>query len=404
MKWAVIIRYHHFGLIAVTAILVLYPYAERESKVWFGSAGIPTLDPVWIGYGFSHDLLRRLDETDSNPQGKRRLFLSFQSITEYMYKIQGNQGVASILKMMSHFRILSWPLNKDRISFAAHEDPATDVLDSKQSNNSKPKRWNKNPTPKRITAFSVIGSGIGYDLGFAGLDAMFASEYPAFTVMPFIEAQGMFVFDNSWAANLGVGGRCLLEKIPAMVGLNAFYSFRQGHHGIYNGIGMGFELIGRRWELNVNGYAPLGNTLNFSKTVYDDYFGDYKAVRKKIESSLYGGDIGLSLLALQAGDFRLYALGGPYFLTGKFANLNARGWQFSLQSQFGDYFALSFAVSTDVIFGKRYQGGFALTLPLYKFTKLKKHRVITNRQIYQPVKRMIPIIPLESHRCWNCNF
>lgn len=306
---------------------------------------------------------------------------------------------------MKKVEVRRWPAMPVGTDTAAHTARAREVL---QDPNERPtlntERWNKKPIPKRITAFGVVGNGIGYDGGYSGLDVMFAPEYPAFAVMPFIEAQGIFIFENQWAANLGVGGRSMSDKIPAMVGFNAFYSFREGNHGGYHQLGIGAELIGRRWELNANGYIPLGNTKHVRKCTFDDYIGDYKAVRKKKEKALFGGNIGLSLLAAQAGDFMLYASGGPYFLTGKSAHPQVWGGQVAIQPQFGDYFALSFIVSSDNYFGTLYQGGFVLSLPLYQFTKLKKPRVVTNRQIYQPVKRMIPIIPLEEHCCWKSNF
>ncbi|MBS0652349.1 MAG: inverse autotransporter beta domain-containing protein [Verrucomicrobia bacterium] len=272
------------------------------------------------------------------------------------------------------------------------------------SNGYNSERWNKKPIPKRVTAFGVVGNGIGYDGGYTGLDVMFAPEYPAFAVMPFIEAQGIFIFENQWAANLGVGGRSLSDKIPAMVGFNAFYSFREGDQGSYHQLGLGGELIGRRWELNANAYIPLGKTHHTRKCVWDDYIGDFKAVRRKKERSLFGGNAALSVLAVKAGDFMLYASGGPYFLTGKSAHPQVWGGQVAIQPQYGDYFALSFIVSSDNFWGTLYQGGFVISLPLYQFTKLRKPRVVTNRQIYQPVKRMIPIIPLEERCCWKSNF
>ncbi len=281
---------------------------------------------------------------------------------------------------------------------------ARDVLGrSNNRSDCNSEKWNEKLALKRVTAFGVVGNGIGYSGGYTGLDVIFAPEYPAFAVMPFVEAQGLFIFDNTWVANLGVGGRFFSNRIAGMFGFNAFYGFRQGHQGLYHQLGLGVELIGKRWGINGNGYIPLGNTQHVKKYVFDDYIGSYKAVQKKKEGGMYGGNVALSLLAAQSGSFMLYAMGGSYFLAGKSDQPQVWGGQLSIQPQFGDYFALSFIITHDNFYGTLYQGGFVFSLPLYKFTKLKKSKGVKNRQIYQPVERMV-VIPLEERSCWNCNF
>lgn len=322
----------------------------------------------------------------------------------FAYQIAGWIGPFASLKSIKNAKVQTESPRLLDTEFAADKVSASKVNQDSQAqpmvNN---QRWNKYPIPKRITAFGVVGNGIGYDGGFSGLDVMFAPEYPPFSAMPFVEAQGIFIFDNNWVGSLGVGSRFLSEKTSAIWGLNAFYSFREANRGFYHQLGLGAELICKRWELNANGYIPIGNTSYVKKHVYDDYIGDYKAVQRNKKDALFGGNIGLSVLVAQRGNFMLYTTGGPYFLMEKSGHPQVWGGQVSIQPQWGDYFALSFIVSSDNYFGTLFQGGFVLSLPLYQFTKLKPYAT-RNRLIYQPVKRMTPSIPLIERCCWKSNF
>ncbi len=316
----------------------------------------------------------------------------------YAYQTFGKSGLFSSPSANGKVNPLRWPAVPLNTDFASESARRSEVLQDGA------RRWNRYPIPKRVSAFGAGGQQPGCNQNFTGLDVMFAPEYPPFSVMPFVEAQGTFFFDNTLGASFGIGGRALSNVIPALLGMNVFYDYREGTQSSFHQVSLGFEVIGKRFEFYANGYAPVGSSSNTQKCTFDQYVGNYKATRRSIQSSFYAADATLNIMAIKAGNFMVYTSGGPYYLRGKPNSPQIWGGQVGIQPQFGDYLSLSFNVSHDPHFGTLFQGGIMLSLPLYRFTSLGKPRTVTNRQIYQPAHRMMSTIPLDTHCCWKSNF
>ncbi len=293
---------------------------------------------------------------------------------------------------------LEWPL-------LAYQIPIASYIKSYFHSPPREQRPNRYPIPKRIWESQVFGNGVGYRSGYSTLGVLTAPEYTGLAVLPFLDTRAHLLNNNRWAANVGLGGRYLSKSHPLIVGLNAFYDYREGTYGPFNQVGAGIELIGKRLSFYGNGFTHIGKNRRKQTCVFDDYIGDYFAINRKTESSFSGFDAALSWMALEKGDFRIFATGGPYFLTGK-PQSNIWGGQVSLMSQYNDYVSISVSVSHDPFFGTFIQGGLVFSLPLYTFTSLKDKEGPggqTNRQIYQPVQRR-EIIPTKHDNCWDSNF
>lgn len=263
--------------------------------------------------------------------------------------------------------------------------------------------WNKAPIPKRLSVAQLLGHSLGNNPGYSSLDLFMAPDYPAFSIMPFLQLTGLYLTDNTYAASIGIGGRRLSDSSVPLVGLNAFYDYRQGEYGPFHQLSLGIELTSTRWGLSFNGYMPIGQTKQGKTCIFDNYVGNYKAIHRQFETSSAGLQAIGSLLTLQKGAFTLYASGGPYFYAKNGISPSVFGGTFTLQPQYKDYVSVFFTISHDPVFRTLFQGGLSLSLPLYSLSEKAKHPRLSNRQIYQSVSRM-PTIPLQRHCCWEFNW
>jgi hypothetical protein len=275
--------------------------------------------------------------------------------------------------------------------------------------NQKDNLW---PTPKRSYLSHVDGvgdqAGISYGTDYSTLEVMLAPDYRVGKFMYLIDLKAHRFDNNSYAANGGVGFRYVPDKnsFCELLGANAYYDWRQGFIGDYHQIGVGLEVLGRRWDLRANGYIPLGEAQNLNVCNYH-YPGGYEITSSDCEYATYGFNAEVGWLAVRGKNFLLYTATGPYFLTRSTCCFEPmRGFEFRIRPQFRDYVAVEGKVSWDSVYKWVYQTEFIISLPLYQINHRKgKQRPcgISERQIYQPVERF-EIIPLGRKQCWSQNF
>ncbi|MES2121307.1 MAG: inverse autotransporter beta domain-containing protein [Chlamydiota bacterium] len=260
------------------------------------------------------------------------------------------------------------------------------------------------PTPKRIAMGHSEGKGIGFDYGYTTLDIALAPYYQKGHVLPMIDINADYFDDNTWEANLGVIARYIPKEAPVLPGLNMFYSWREGRRANYQMLTIGFELLGAVWDLRANGYIPIGQRKHINRHK-QKFPGGFESEIIDNEFALSGFNAEVGVQFFQAGNFFLYAAGGPYYLTGPF-DTKSWGVEGRLQPQYNDYITMNLSVSNDRIFGTIFRAELVLSVPLYNFTSMKNRSgpgKITNRQIYQPVKSFDPVM-LSRGCCWNGNF
>ncbi len=263
--------------------------------------------------------------------------------------------------------------------------------------------------PKRVTLRHVEGWGEGVSFGtdYSTCALFISPDYRVGKVMPILDLRGHRFDNNRYAANVGLAGRYIPESADSfcqILGFNAFYDWREGHKGNYNQIGVGLEVLGKRWDFRANGYAPIGKTKRKTKCVFDDYVGDYFAIHRECEFTSYGFNAEIGYYAVRSQDFFLYTAVGPYYLVRR-CHDKTRGGMFRIRPQYKDYLALDASVSYDSVFKTVYQAQIILYLPLYQLSKKGNQRPcnLTDYQIYQPIERY-EVMPLGRRSCWQTNF
>ncbi|HNA62329.1 MAG TPA: inverse autotransporter beta domain-containing protein [Rhabdochlamydiaceae bacterium] len=260
---------------------------------------------------------------------------------------------------------------------------------------------------KRLSLSHVEGDGqgIGFMNNYTTIDLLFGPDYQNGKVLPLLDLKGHRFDDNTYAANAGVIFRYLPKNFCAILGLNLFYDYREGYKGSFNQMGVGIEILSRRWDLRANAYVPFGAKKLMTTCVFDDYIGDFFAINKRSEFSSCGYNAEAGWLAVNSKNFLLYAAAGVYYLSGSF-HQRTRGCEFRIRPQVRDYFALDLKVSYDELFRTVFQAQVFITIPLYQFKSSKSKYgpcCMTNRQVYQPVERF-EVMPLGRRSSWKSNF
>ncbi len=262
---------------------------------------------------------------------------------------------------------------------------------------------NKFIAPKRVTIKHAEGFGEknGFPTDYSSFAFLFAGNYQLGHFMPMVDMRGFVFNDGTYAASAGLATRYIPKQnsFCRLLGLNFFYDWRQGHHRDFNQIGVGMEILGKRWDFRANAYLPFG--MYKKKCVFDE--DEFHAERKTTEFPYYSSNFEIGYLVANGKNILLYAATGPYFLSGKFHH-HATGWEGRIRPQYKDYLAVDLAVSYDGVFKTIYQATVILYLPLYRLCPKNKGPCgITDRQIYQPIERF-EVTSIGRRRCWKFNW
>lgn len=272
-----------------------------------------------------------------------------------------------------------------------------------------PNLW---PLPKRMYLSHVEGvgeqSGISYGSDYSTLQLLLAPDFQMGQFMYMIDLRGHRFDNNTFSTNVGLGGRFIPKENSycELIGLNTYYDWRQGFIGDYHQMGIGMEVLSRRWDFRANVYVPLGAAKNLTTCNYQ-YDGGYEMNYSDCEFATYGFNAEVGWLAVKQKGFLLYMATGPYYLSRSTCCFDPmRGAEFRIRPQFKDYFAIEGKVSWDSVYSWVYQTQFILSLPLYAVNRDQKAKTpcrISERQIYQPVERF-EVMPLGRKQCWTQNF
>jgi hypothetical protein len=269
------------------------------------------------------------------------------------------------------------------------------------------------PIPKRVTLSHNTGygedGGIGYGTDYTTLGLFLAPDYSIGSLYPLLDLRAHRFDNDTYAADFGVGGR----YVPApntfceILGFNVFYDWRQGFLNQYNQLGVGLEILGKRWDFRANGYFPVGAKQFKFTCTFDDYTGGYYIINEKREITTYGFNAEVGWLAVASKNFLLYTAAGPYYLTRKsccFDFESILGGRIRARPQYRDYIALDVSFSHDSTFNTIWETTIIVYLPLYQISNQNERPCrLTDRQIYQPIERF-EIMSLGKRSCWTQNF
>lgn len=256
------------------------------------------------------------------------------------------------------------------------------------------------------------GRGIGYNQGYTSF-GLFITPQTQNQWQYFLDGRYHVFNDGEPAANAGAGLRYLDYQRQKVYGANLYYDYRRVHHEKFQQIGLGFEILGKCYDIRVNGYIPVGrNHVDFGHTLFI-YPGNSFALCKKREKVMAGFDaeVGMPLLnrCNPCNIFQAYGAAGLYYFTPRIYSRcghDTWGVKARVQAKMWNFIELEGRTTYDREFGWRGEGVIGITFPLGERCYDPCNaccdylRVIAN----QPVQRQEIIVISKPHCEWNTNF
>jgi hypothetical protein len=192
----------------------------------------------------------------------------------------------------------------------------------------------------RIGVQHDFGDGVGWQDGFTKLDTWLPLWQSPGRAVAFTDLRGVVVDDSRiWEANAGIGGRWYSDEWARIFGINSYYDFRDTGKAHFNQLGLGFELLGNRWDLRGNAYFPVGpqhrlvsESAANSGVLTPRFAGHFillesAASTQLFEAAMRGFDleVGVPLPVLERFDPRVYAGFYHYETTGGHVANGVRG-------------------------------------------------------------------------------
>ena len=252
------------------------------------------------------------------------------------------------------------------------------------------------PAPRRASLRHIESKGIGYRQGYTSVDLFVASNQPMHSLVPFVDAR-LHIFNNGLPAlNAGMGLRYIT---PSWVyGINTYYDYRKTHRFHYNQFALGFEALGKVWDIRLNGYLPVGKKKSpFFNTKFSHFAEHYAFLSSKQEFAMRGLNLeaGYHFKKLKHADF--YAAAGPYYFYNE--GKNAIGGEARVSATIYNHLKLEVNGSYDPIFHGIGQGQLSIIFPFGPKNKVvpRKNQPCANQLILreralQPVDRSEIII------------
>ena len=145
------------------------------------------------------------------------------------------------------------------------------------------------PEHMRAAVRHIEAGGIGYQNGYTTLEVFLASDPNLWAAMPFLDLRGHVFNNGQGALNTGIGvrGMCGCRAY----GANVYYDYRTTHRKSYNQIGVGLETLGSLWDVRINGYFPVGDTVSSGYDLqFDSFQGNSLLVNRKFQYAMTGFD------------------------------------------------------------------------------------------------------------------
>lgn len=242
------------------------------------------------------------------------------------------------------------------------------------------------------------GDGRSYREGYGSEESFFLLYNPEWRAYPFIDLKiyGMDR-DIDLANNIGLGWRVFSKDFKEMIGVNIYYDIRRFNNKALEQIGVGAELLGRSWDIRINGYIPIDKKrILINKKIFN-YSDEFFALRKKFKMACWGCDIEVGRTLLDLNCFEVYGGMGPYFYSTSSACCNTfAGGMGRIQANIPPYLSLSLYVTYDQVFHTKVQGEIRLTFSIPQCM-----------QCCAPFFRSVirnGIILAKDVCCWSSNF
>lgn len=253
------------------------------------------------------------------------------------------------------------------------------------------------PTDNFFSLRRNQGRTIGCDhsyttLGWMSFPVHYGSAWPFFDVQ-------IHRLDHraKLAGNVGIGCRFAPACLDQVIGINAYYDFRDQHRTNFNQVGVGFELLGHCWNCRLNGYLPVGKKrILDSFCLFDDYIGSFFILERKYLKALKGCDFEIESHLFRHCCMNFYLGIGAYYYMGDKCRGKIYGSEYRLTAWFCDYLAFRLIATHDAAFKSRVQGEVMIRFPFDCCCG-------DAQRLFWPVERR-DIIVLDKRSRWKTNF
>jgi hypothetical protein len=252
----------------------------------------------------------------------------------------------------------------------------------------------------QLSVRHIEPGSIGYHDGYTTGEALvFPRSDTNQWIWPLVNLRAHQFNNNAQAGNAGVGARFASENTKSVFGCHAFYDYRNTpRHFNYHQIGLGFEWIGKRFDVRLNGYLPVGKKHHMLFRCDFDEFVDFPSL-KRVEVALRGVNLEVGAVLKKIHSTILYAAIGPYFFGGNVCH-HPVGGKFRFNATFKKYLFVEGSISYDQVFKTRAQGLVGLKFPIGCKSKASRSskRSFPLEMLTRPVERF-EIIVLDKN-CW----
>ena len=240
-----------------------------------------------------------------------------------------------------------------------------------------------------------IGDGRSYDVGYATIGAFIGTYCCDSGDSYFLDFDFHRVEDGRLATNVGVGWRTFSPFGGEIFGVNVYYDTRHLVGTTLQQIGVGFELLGKCWDIRGNGYIPIGKQQALVGSSLEDFSPPFFVVRDDFKSAMWGLDVEVGKYFCSGCCGYLYGAIGPYFYDSLCCNSIVGGIG-RLSAELTCGLSVDFFVSYDEFFGTKVQGQVTLAFPGVCIEDLW-------RCLFRPVRRN-EVIVVENISCFTANF
>lgn len=274
---------------------------------------------------------------------------------------------------------------------------------AKEEDSCCPSTWNCQniARPHFLSIGHREGKGIGYTRGYSSAD-LFISHTTDDLFTPFFDLRSHYFWEDKWACNAGFGMREASRSLGVVIGINAFYDYRQANHTHFHEVGAGVEVLGEHWDLRINGYFPIAYRRKpFREKFITESDGDMLRITKT-EYDFVGGDFEIGRVMVKWKTIHAKITGGGYYLQGLFG-IKAIGGLIRISGQLSPFIQFEGQCSYDPHFKWIGQGQLSLVFPFWhRLYDLKKggcpnFAYALEERFLEPVSRF-EIIPTDVHK------
>lgn len=253
------------------------------------------------------------------------------------------------------------------------------------------------------------GSGLGYKQGYSSLGLQYAPTWECTGNMQYLlDVRGHLFNNGDPAANAGIGARYIDHSRGAIYGANLYYDYRDTHGHAMQQIGIGLELLGKRFDFRMNGYLPFGrHKLHFGQILFV-LPGERFVLSWDQERVMAGFDAEVGYAFRRrfspCETWGVYGAVGPYFITSRCYSkrgTEAVGVRARVAMQLGDYIELEGRTTYDREFHWRGEGVITISCPFGWRSCIPADYDHLRRLAVQPVVRQEMVIVSKSRRIWE---